>query len=102
MVKKADFINVIFESTRGSIQASELMGFMNLFATSFDEVIGYGEFMGMLAKVSGSREQQYTQDAHQQMDHMNIHEPHNTGKLNQLHLLVTLVSLQSRLKDAIV
>ena len=38
------------------------------------------EFMGLLAKVSGSREQHFTQDVHQQMDHMNIQEPHNQGK----------------------
>jgi len=53
MIKKGDFINAVFESTRGAIQASELMGFMNVFTTSFDEVIGYGEFMGLIAKVSG-------------------------------------------------
>lgn len=64
MIKKADFVNVIFDSTRGSIQASELLGFMNLFTTNFDEVIGYTEFLGMLAKVSGGEVPHYTQDMH--------------------------------------
>jgi hypothetical protein len=53
MIKKNDFVNVIFESVRG-IQASELLGFMNLFTTSFDEIISYHDFLGLLAKVSVS------------------------------------------------
>jgi Ca2+-binding EF-hand superfamily protein len=52
MIKKGDFVNGVFESTRGAIQASELMGFMNVFTTSFDEVINYGDFLGLIAKVN--------------------------------------------------
>lgn len=52
MIKKSDFINVIFENVRG-IQASELMAFMNLFTTSFDEIISYNDFLNMLAKIGG-------------------------------------------------
>lgn len=47
MIKKADFVNVLFESAKG-IQASELIGFMNVFTTSFDEIINYDEFLKLL------------------------------------------------------
>lgn len=49
IIKKSDFVNVIFENVRG-IQASELMNFMNLFTTSFDEVINYDDFLKILYK----------------------------------------------------
>ena len=49
IIKKNDFINVIFENVRG-IQASELMNFMNLFTTSFDDVINYDDFLKILYK----------------------------------------------------
>lgn len=54
MIKKSDFINVIFESVRGSIQASELISFMNLFTTSFDEILSYDDFLKLLYKFSTS------------------------------------------------
>lgn len=49
IIKKPDFINVIFENVR-SIQASELMQFMNLFTTSFDDVVNYDDFLKVLYK----------------------------------------------------
>lgn len=49
IIRKGDFINVIFENVRG-IQASELMNFMNLFTTSFDDVINYDDFLKILYK----------------------------------------------------
>lgn len=49
IIKKADFVNVIFENVR-SIQASELMQFMNLFTTSFDDVVNYDDFLKVLYK----------------------------------------------------
>jgi hypothetical protein len=51
MIKKADFINVVFETVKmsgGSIQASEILNLMNLFTTSFDEVINYDDFLRLL------------------------------------------------------
>lgn len=49
IIKKNDFINVIFENVR-SIQAGELMNFMNLFTTSFDDVVSYDDFLKILYK----------------------------------------------------
>lgn len=49
IIKKNDFVNVIFENIR-SIQASDLMHFMNLFTTSFDEVVNYDDFLKTLYK----------------------------------------------------
>jgi hypothetical protein len=49
MIKKNDFINVIFESVSG-IQASELINLMNLFTTSFEDVINYDDFLRILYK----------------------------------------------------
>ena len=50
MIKKSDFINVIFDTVRG-IQASELLNFMNLFTTSFDEIISYDDFLKLFDKL---------------------------------------------------
>ena len=52
MVKKGDFVNIVFESVRG-IQPSELLGFLNIFTTTFDEVISYDDFLKLLYKVGG-------------------------------------------------
>ena len=49
IIKKNDFINVIFENVK-SVQASELMSFMNLFTTSFDDVVSYDDFLKILYK----------------------------------------------------
>jgi Ca2+-binding EF-hand superfamily protein len=49
IIKKNDFVNVIHENVR-SIQASELMSFMNLFTTSFDDVVNYDDFLKVLYK----------------------------------------------------
>jgi Ca2+-binding EF-hand superfamily protein len=49
IIKKKDFINVIFENIR-SIQPSELISFLNLFTTSFDDVINYDDFLKILYK----------------------------------------------------
>ena len=49
MIKKNDFINVVFESVSG-IQASELINLMNLFTTSFEDVINYDDFLMILYK----------------------------------------------------
>lgn len=49
IIKKKDFINVIFENVR-SIQPSELINFLGLFTTSFDDVINYDDFLKILYK----------------------------------------------------
>jgi Ca2+-binding EF-hand superfamily protein len=49
IIKKNDFINVIFENVRG-MQASDLMNFMNLFTTTFEDVINYDDFLKILYK----------------------------------------------------
>ena len=49
IIKKNDFINVISDNVR-SISASELMNFMNVFSTSFDDVVNYDDFLKVLYK----------------------------------------------------
>ena len=49
IIKKHDFINVIFESVK-SVQPSELTHFMGLFTTSFDDVVNYDDFLKVLYK----------------------------------------------------
>ena len=49
VIKKKDFINIIFENIR-SIQPSELISFLNLFTTSFDDVLNYDDFLKILYK----------------------------------------------------
>lgn len=56
MIKKTDFINVLFEANSmkvggSGLQASDLLNFMNIFATSFEEVVSYVDFMKLLYKV---------------------------------------------------
>ncbi len=51
MIKKTDFINLIFESVRvsgGQVQPSEILNLMNLFTTAFDDVIQYEEFLRIM------------------------------------------------------
>jgi hypothetical protein len=55
MIKKTDFVNVVFDSVRvsgGQIQPSEILNLMNLFTTAFDEVINYDEFLRLMQKIS--------------------------------------------------
>lgn len=55
VIKKSDFVNVVFEAVRvsgGSIQPSEILNLMNLFTTAFDEVINYDEFLRLLQKIA--------------------------------------------------
>ena len=56
MIKKTDFINLIFESVRisgeGHVQPSEILNLINLFTTAFDEVINYDEFLRIMQKVA--------------------------------------------------
>jgi Ca2+-binding EF-hand superfamily protein len=49
IIKKNDFINVIFNNVK-SVQPSELMSFMNLFTTSFDDLVSYDDFLKILYK----------------------------------------------------
>ena len=49
IIKKNDFMNVISDNVR-SIQVSELIPFMDLFTTSFDEVVNYDDFLKVLYK----------------------------------------------------
>ena len=51
MIKKSDFINIIFDSVRGAIQASEILNFLNIFTTSFDEVVSYDDFLKLFTKL---------------------------------------------------
>jgi len=58
VIKKADFVNVIFENIRG-IQASELLNFLNLFTTTFEDAVNYDDFLKLLYKFgSGEADQQ--------------------------------------------
>lgn len=58
MIKKGDFVNVMFESCiQGNIQASELLGLVNLFTASFDEIVNYDDFLRLLYKMSGENQQ---------------------------------------------
>jgi hypothetical protein len=55
MIKKTDFVNVVFDSVRvsgGQIQPSEILNLMNLFTTAFDEVINYDEFLRLVQKIA--------------------------------------------------
>ena len=49
IIKKNDFVNVIFENVK-QVQPSELMHFMSLFTTSFDDVVNYDDFLKILYK----------------------------------------------------
>jgi Ca2+-binding EF-hand superfamily protein len=49
IIKKNDFINVIFNNVK-TVQPSELMSFMNLFTTSFDDLVSYDDFLKILYK----------------------------------------------------
>jgi len=49
IIKKNDFINVIFENVK-NVQPSELTHFMGLFTTSFDNVVNYDDFLKILYK----------------------------------------------------
>jgi Ca2+-binding EF-hand superfamily protein len=49
IIKKSDFVNVIFDNVRG-VQANELMIFLNLFTTSFDDVVNFDDFLKVLYK----------------------------------------------------
>jgi Ca2+-binding EF-hand superfamily protein len=54
MIKKGDFVNLMFEScVQGGIQASELLGLVNLFTASFDEIVNYDDFLRLLYKMGG-------------------------------------------------
>jgi hypothetical protein len=55
MIKKTDFVNLIFEAVRlsgGQLQPSEILNLMNLFTTAFDEVIQYEDFLRLMHKVA--------------------------------------------------
>ena len=64
-------MNVIFANIKG-IQASELVNLMNLFTTSFDDVINYDDFLKILYKfgdmpvMGGQQPPQYSGNYHQQ------------------------------------
>ena len=49
IIKKNDFVNVIFENVR-NIQGAELLTFMSLFTASFDDVVTYDDFLKVLYK----------------------------------------------------
>lgn len=46
-------MNVVFESCQQQVQASELLGLVNLFTASFDEVVNYDDFLRLLQKMGG-------------------------------------------------
>jgi hypothetical protein len=48
MIKKGDFVNVVFDSCQQQVQPSELLGLVNLFTASFDDVVNYGDFLRLL------------------------------------------------------
>lgn len=48
MVKKADFVNVIFENIK-EVPANELLQFVNIFA--FEEVVSYDEFIKLIYRI---------------------------------------------------
>lgn len=82
MLKRSDFVNLVFEGARG-VPPSELLAFMNVFTTSFEEVVNYQEFLTLLAKFgSGDGMYQPVQTMRHQdlalggnaLDHMNIQE----------------------------
>lgn len=56
MIKKSDFVNVVFESCQQQVQASELLGLVNLFTASFDEVVNYDDFLRLLVKMGNGNE----------------------------------------------
>jgi hypothetical protein len=39
------------------VQPSELLGLVNLFTASFDDVVNYGDFLRLLQKINGGGEQ---------------------------------------------
>lgn len=49
IIKKKDFINVVLENIR-TIQPNDLFNLLNLFTTSFDDVINYDDFLKVLYK----------------------------------------------------
>lgn len=53
MIKKDDFINVIFDNFRG-IQASQLLNLINLLSANYEEFINFGDFMKLLQKFGDS------------------------------------------------
>lgn len=65
MIKKPDFVNVLFEAAKG-IQASELIAFMNVFTTSFDEIINYDDFLKILYRFGGGGQEGA---GHQELHH---------------------------------
>ena len=58
MIKKSDFVNVVFESCQQQVQPSELLGLVNLFTASFDEVVNYDDFLRLLSKMGGDNNAQ--------------------------------------------
>jgi hypothetical protein len=53
MIKKGDFVNVVFDCCQQQVQPSELLGLVNLFTASFDDVVNYGDFLRLLQKING-------------------------------------------------
>jgi len=56
MIKKGDFVNVVFDCCQQQVQPSELLGLVNLFTASFDDVVNYGDFLRLLQKINGGVE----------------------------------------------
>lgn len=86
MIKKGDFVNVIFENVRG-IQASELLNFLNLFTASFDDVISYDEFLKLLYRIGSGELQGGSALGHYQHEHIPHQQDlalleHNMGHIN--------------------
>lgn len=52
MIKKGDFVNVVFDCCQQQVQPSELLGLVNLFTAAFDDVVNYGDFLRLLQKVN--------------------------------------------------
>jgi len=49
IIKKKDFMNVIYENVKG-IQVADLVNLMNLFITSLDDVVNYDDFIKIIYK----------------------------------------------------
>ena len=87
MIKKGDFINVLFENIRG-VQANELLNLIHLFTTSFEDVISYDDFLKILYKFNGGDigtsggHQMLLQPNASQQHMLMMHPPSNDDLLN--------------------
>ena len=62
ILRKDDFVNVLFEITKGTLQPSQVMSIVQQYTTSLDTAVNYLEFLQIIQKADIYGEGDYNQD----------------------------------------